>query len=135
MKRILLTVVLIASLVACDKKTEANATNENDTTTSGNVELNAPATPEETSASTEIPKFSSPEIQKVADDYAKFVNEYAEAYKSGDTSKIQNLVSMQAEWATKLQSSMKNMTPEDLKAWTDYMQKLSQKMTDAAMTK
>ena len=86
----------------------------------------APASAE--NASSDLPKFSSPEIQKVAEEYSAFVNESVAASKSGDAAKIQALSAKAQEWATKSQTAMAKMTPEDVKLWTDYYTKLSQKM-------
>lgn len=131
MKKILLTAVLVGSLIACDKKAEtADAPAPETTTETPTPETPAPA---ETPANTNDVKFSNPEVQKVADEYATFVKEYVEAYKAGDATKIQDLVKKQQEWATKLTTAATSMTPDDAKAWGEYMQKLSEEMTAAAM--
>lgn len=127
MKKILLTAILVGSLVACDKKAESTDSPAPEANTTETA-----VTPE-ASANTNTVKFSNPEVQKVADEYATFVKEYVAAYKSGDATKIADLAKKQQEWTTKLTSSMSAMTPEDVKVWTEYMQKLSEEMTAAAM--
>lgn len=127
MKKILLTAILVGSLVACDKKAESTDSPAPEASTTETA-----VTPE-ASANTNTVKFSNPEVQKVADEYATFVKEYVAAYKSGDATKIADLAKKQQEWTTKLTSSMSAMTPEDVKVWTEYMQKLSEEMTAAAM--
>lgn len=127
MKKILLTAILVGSLVACDKKAESTDSPAPEASTTETA-----VTPE-ASANTNTVKFSNPEVQKVADEYATFVKEYVAAYKSGDATKIADLAKKQQEWTTKLTSSMSSMTPEDVKVWTEYMQKLSEEMTAAAM--
>lgn len=127
MKKILLTAILVGSLVACDKKAESTDSPAPEASTTETA-----VTPE-ASANTNTVKFSNPEVQKVADEYATFVKEYVAAYKSGDATKIADLAKKQQEWTTKLTNSMSSMTPEDVKVWTEYMQKLSEEMTAAAM--
>lgn len=133
MKKILLTAVLVASLVACDKKAETTDSAPTETSNTETQATETQASNDSSADSSSSAKFSSPEVQKVADEYATFVKEYVEAYKSGDATKIHDLAKKQQEWATKLQSSMSSMTPEDVKVWTEYMQKLSEEMTAATM--
>ena len=116
--------VLWRSVTACKK--EAKSTDS--ATTEKTTENNGEASASNENASSDLPKFSSPEIQKFAEDYSAFINETAAAAKSGDVAKIQELTKKAQEWATKSQTEMAKMTPEDAKLWTEYYTKLSQKM-------
>lgn len=135
MKKLLLTAILAASFVACDKKAETPTDANTTEPTTAETPAETPTKTEEPTAATSTPKFSSPEVQKVADEYAAFVKEYIAAYKSGDATKIQALVAKQQEWGTKMSSAMTSMTPDDVKAWTDFTQQLGKEMSDAAMAK
>ena len=129
MKKFIFPLAVFAiSLTACKQETKVEeskpATEE--TSSEKPAETEAPASTE--SASSDLPKFSSPEVQKFAEEYSAFVNESLEASKSGDATKVQELATKSQEWATKSQEAMAKMTPEDVKLWTDYYTKLSQKM-------
>ena len=85
--------------------------------------------------SSDLPKFSNPEITKFAEEYNTYVKDMMAASKAQDATKIQELSAKAQEWATKAQTAMAKMTPEDQKLWTEYYTKLSQDMTNAAMGK
>ena len=116
------------SLTSCKKEepktTEPTATAEP-----------AAAKAEDVVASSDLPKFSSPEITKFAEEYNTYVKDMMAASKAQDATKIQELSAKAQEWATKAQTAMAKMTPEDQKLWTEYYTKLSQDMTNAAMGK
>ncbi|KFC21918.1 hypothetical protein [Epilithonimonas lactis] len=85
--------------------------------------------------SSDLPKFSDPAITKFAEEYNTYVKDMMAASKAQDATKIQELTAKAQEWATKAQTAMAKMTPEDQKLWTEYYTKLSQDMTNAAMGK
>lgn len=128
MKKFFIPLAIAAiTLTACKKEAKTEETKA--TTEQAAPEGAAVETPASTeSASSDLPKFSSPEVQKFAEEYSAFMNESAAAAKSGDAAKIQALSGKAQEWATKNQAAMAKMTPEDVKLWTDYSTKLSQKM-------
>ena len=79
----------------------------------------------------DVPKFSSPEVQKFAEEYASFYKEVTTAAQSGDAAKIQDMQKKTMEWAQKAQTFTQKMTPEDIQKWTDW----SQKIANSAMGK
>lgn len=124
--------VAVALFASCDnaetKKVEVKDT-ATTVDTKGGV---ATVTTTETTSTTSVPKFSSPEVQTLADDYTKFVNEYVAATKSGDATKLQELATKQQEWATKTAAAASKFTPEDAKLWGEYAQKLATELTGVA---
>ncbi len=86
------------------------------------------AAPAEATASSDVPKFSSPEVQQLANEYGTFMKESYEAAKSGNAAKVQELQAKATEWATKTQAAAAKMTPEDAKLWGEYAQKLATDM-------
>lgn len=108
------------------KTTEAAATVE---------PTEAAAKVEDVVESSDLPKFSDPEITKFAEEYNTYLKDMMAANKAQDATKIQELSAKAQEWARKAQSAMAKMTPEDQKLWTEYYTKLSQDMTNAAMGK
>lgn len=127
MKKIILTFGAVALFCAtsCEKKestkTETPAT-ENTASTDEKTSAEAP----KTINGVEIPKFSNPDAQKFADEYATFMGEMTEASKSGDAAKIQQLAAKSQEWSTKQTEMASKMTAEDAKLWSDFAMKLSQ---------
>lgn len=115
--------IVAVSFTACkeEKKVES-------TTGTEEVSKSAEAPASTANASSDLPKFSTPEVQKFAEEYSAFINESTAAAKSGDAKKIQELTVKSQEWITKSQAVMAKMTPEDAKLWSDYYAKLSQQM-------
>lgn len=119
---------LATSLVACQQNAKTNdstATTEEQTQTSDSI---SEATKEEEKS--DLPKFSSPEVQQFAEEYATYVNESMEAAKSGNAAKIQELATKAQEWATKAQEFSSKMTADDAQLWVDYQSKLAEKLTN-----
>lgn len=79
-------------------------------------------------AASDVPKFSSPEVQALANEYGAFMKESMEAAKSGNAAKMQELQAKATEWATKTQAAAAKMTPEDAKLWGEYATKLATSM-------
>ena len=132
MKKSIFMLGALAALSLTSCKKDAPKTTES-TATVGSTE--AAAKVEDVVESSDLPKFSDPEITKFAEEYNTYVKDMMAASKAQDATKIQELSAKAQEWATKAQSAMAKMTPEDQKLWTEYYTKLSQDMTNAAMGK
>lgn len=76
-----------------------------------------------------IPKFSSPETQKLAEDYTKYINEFISVAKSGDVAKLKELAAKRQEWAAKENEAVSKFTPEDAKLWKEYAENLGRELT------
>ncbi|MCX8020719.1 MAG: hypothetical protein N2747_09525 [Chitinophagaceae bacterium] len=81
-----------------------------------------------------MPKFSDPDIQKMANDANDLVTNYMTAIKNKDMNKMTELANKWTEWANKtVEISTKPASkPEEAKAWSDFRMKLSEKWTEAA---
>lgn len=115
------------SLTSCKKEEPKTTATTNATEAAAKVE--------DVVESSDLPKFSDPAITKFAEEYNTYVKDMMAASKAQDATKIQELTAKAQEWATKAQTAMAKMTPEDQKLWTEYYTKLSQDMTNAAMGK
>lgn len=134
MKKIILSAAIAAIFFASCNQADSKKVEIKDTTTSVDTKGGvAQTTTTETTTTTVVPKFSSSEAQKLADDYTKYVNEYVAAAKSGDATKLQELASKQQEWATKTATEVSKLSAEDAKLWTEYAQKLAQEITANAV--
>lgn len=78
-----------------------------------------------------IPKFSSAETQKLAEEYTKYIKEFITVAKSGDVAKIKELASKRQEWATKENEAVSKFTPEDAKLWKEYAEDLGRELTSS----
>ncbi|MDM1295507.1 hypothetical protein HX021_14550 [Sphingobacterium sp. N143] len=133
MKKMILSAAIAALFLASCNNADSKKVETKDTTMSVDTEDGvAQTTSTETTTTTEVPKFSSPEAQQLAEDYTKYVNEYVSAAKSGDATKLQELAGQQQEWATKTAAAASKLTPEDAKLWSEYAQKLAAELTAGA---
>lgn len=130
MKKLVLSALFASTMlvVSCDKKkgVEETTTTETETTVDAATETQTTTTTTETTL--EVPKFSSPEAQKFAEEYTAYVKEQMEAAKSGDAAKIQELQAKSAEWAKRQTELAAKLTPEDVKLWQEYYAKLAEQM-------
>lgn len=138
MKKLVLSALFASSMlvVSCNKKepvVEEQTTTETTTTTDPVTETETTTTTTETTL--EVPKFSSPEVQKYAEEYTAFVKDQVAAAKSGDAAKVTELQAKAAEWAKKGQTAMAKFTPEDAKLWADYYAKLGEQLQSATTVK
>lgn len=128
MKKLVLSALFASTMlvVSCDNKkgVEETTTTETETTVDPATETQTTTTTTETTL--EVPKFSSPEAQKFAEEYTAFAKEQMEAVKSGDAAKIQELQAKAAEWTKKQTELAAKLTPEDVKLWQEYAMKLAQ---------
>ncbi|TDX83138.1 hypothetical protein [Epilithonimonas xixisoli] len=132
MKKIIFTLGALAALSLTSCKKEEPKTTE---TTPVANSTEAAEKVEDVVSSSDVPKFSDPEITKFAEEYNTYVKDMMAASKAQDAAKIQELSAKAQEWATKSQTAMAKMTAEDQKLWSDYYTKLAQDMTNAAMGK
>lgn len=130
MKKLFLaiTVMGLVTVTSC-KKEEAkveDATEQATEDATTTAEETAEEVDNTTAAVSDIPQFSSPEIQKFAEEYAAYFNEVTEASKSGDAAKIQELSAKSVEWTKKASEWTQKMTAEDAQKWVEWSQKIAQ---------
>ena len=83
----------------------------------------------------DIPNFADPSVTKWAQDYAKFVNDYIDAYKTyktnGDASNSTALQQRSAELQTESQQELTKLESGEQEKFTQFIAICSQKLTDA----
>lgn len=129
MKKVLfaLSVIGLTAMVSC-KKDESKV--EEVTTTEVNSPTEeAPVVEQTTETTVAVPKFSNDEVQKLANEYADYYAQVLAATKAGDATKIKELQTKGAEWATKTQALAAKMTPDDAKKWAEFAQALATAQT------
>lgn len=132
MKRIFIALVLTAGLIACNNKKSEEKTSGKDTTITTNTDTKTEENKEVTTNVNGVPNFSDPEVQKFANDYYTFLQEYKAALK--DPSKAAEMTKTMGEWTNKTtEISMKlAANPEDAKKWADWAIVVSQEFSNAA---
>ncbi len=136
MKKVFAVLALVGVMVACnnkkkeDKKPEGKDTTATTTTTDNTTTTTDNTTTTNTSG---VPTFSDPEVQKFANDYAAFVNEYKAGLK--DPAKLMELTKSMQDWASRASSIGMKLAnnPEEAKKWADWTTAISKELTDAAM--
>lgn len=136
MKKTFLGFAVAAVLMVACNNAENKSTTTGDSAVNESIEhevAKAPSTDVHTHG--DVPKFSSPEIQQLADSYATFYHDYAEAVKSKDVAKLQAYATDAGSWATKAQEAMSKMTAEDVEKWTQWSQKVASELQAASTGK
>ncbi len=132
MKKLLALLALAGVLVSCGNKKKDNPTPTDDTTTT--TTTTTPTETPTTTTTTSVPKFSDPDVQKFADDYAAFITSYKAGM--GDPAKAVELAKSAEEWSKKsTEIAMKLATnPEEAKAFSEWILALANEMMPAAVT-
>ena len=132
MKKLFAILAIAGLMTACkDKKKDEKKADETTTTTPATTTPTENTTPATTSMSG-VPTFSDPEVQKFANDYAAFVQEYKAGMK--DPAKMVALAKSMQDWSGRTTSiGMKLASkPEEAKAWADWLVACSKEMMPAA---
>ena len=131
MKKLFAVLALAGVMVACNNKKKDEKKPEGDTTTitTTTTDENPPVTTTTTTtATTEVPKFSDPEVQKFANDYAAFISEY----KAGmnDPAKLADLSAKMQDWSKRSTDVAMKLAskPEEAKAWADWVMAISKEL-------
>ena len=131
MKRFFAMLALMGILISCNNKKTEEKTSVKDTT----ITNTKTKTDDKTAVTTNtngVPNFSDPDVQKFANDYYAFLQEYKTALK--DPSKAMEMTKNMQEWSGKsTEISMKlAANPAEAKKWADWATVVSQEFADAA---
>lgn len=129
MKKLLPVLFAAAALASCNDSAEKKETAAfKDTTTAATPETKTTTVPSTAAATVEVPKFADADVQKLADEYTAYAKEAATA--SADPAKAAEYQKKATEWAAKIQPVIQKLAskPEEMKKWSEYMQKLAVEM-------
>ena len=79
-----------------------------------------------------VPRFSNQEVQKFAEEYARYYKEILKAVKEKDAVKIAELGQKGQDLAKSAQEKMTKMSAEDAKVWGEWAQKIATEVAAAA---
>jgi len=124
--------LLASTLVSCDstKKTE---TTKDSTEISANGDTVTKVTTKTTeTVKTEVPTFSSEEVNKGLADYTKLKDDYIAAVKSKNAAEIKVISEKYAIWSGKVATWASKLKPDEIQKYSDYVLKLSEEWSKAA---
>jgi hypothetical protein len=131
MKKVILSCTAVAlvtfGLISCGQNKET--TTETTTTETTTTEASKPA---ETTSS-DAPTFSNEEVNKGLAEYKSMINDYVAALESKDQAKAADLTTKAQAISANMSSWVTKLKPEETQKFTEYMTKLSQEWSAAAM--
>jgi hypothetical protein len=137
MKKLLSILAVAVIMVSCNNKKseEKSATTDTtvkttETTTGGDQTTTTTTTT--TTNNQGVPSFSDPEVQKFANDYAAFLDEYKKGLK--DPARMADLTKSMQDWSSRSQSIGMKLAnnPDEAKKWADWIMVVSQEFSKAA---
>lgn len=124
--------LLATTLVSCDstKKTET-------TKDSSKIAVNGDTVTKVTTTTTEtiktdVPTFSSEEVNKGLAEYSKLKDEYVAALKSKNAAEIKAISDKYTVWANKATGWASKLKPDEIQKYSEYMIKVSEDWAKAA---
>ena len=125
MKKLFAVLAIVGVMTSCKSKKKEEVKPADNTTTTTTTTTTTDNT---TATVSGVPTFSDPEVQKFANDYAAFVQQY----KAGmsDPTKLAELSKTMTDWSTRASSIGLKLAqhPEEAKAWSDWMVACSKEM-------
>lgn len=129
MKKLFAVLALAGVMASCNnKKKDEEKKPEGDTTTTQTTTPPAENTTVDNTAPAGVPKFSDPEVQKFANDYATFMTEYKTAMS--DPAKAADMAAKMQDWSKRSTDIGMKLAakPEEAKAWADWVMSLTKDM-------
>jgi hypothetical protein len=134
MKKVFAFLVLAGLLTACNNKAKTTEEKKDSVTNTNTVtppaDNNTATTPP---ASSDIPSFTDPDVQKWVNDYTTYVTTYVAAYTSKDPVKIAAVSSQVQQWGQQTAGVLTKLAgkPDEAKKLNDYLQALANRMNEA----
>jgi hypothetical protein len=127
--------LLASTLVSCDstKKTETT-TDSSEISASGDT-IKKVTTKTTEIVKTDVPTFSSEEVNKGLAEYTKLKDEYVEAVKSKNATEIKAINDKYTTWANQATGWAAKLKPDEIQKYSDYVLKLSEEWATAAKEK
>ncbi|WP_106791096.1 hypothetical protein [Aquimarina sp. Aq78] len=129
MKKVILNLSLVIAILAVSCKSETKS----DTSVSKDeVEKVEEKTEENTSSQSAngVPNFSDKKVQEYVNSYEAYIEEYKKAVESKDMTAFASLGEQGQKLGTQAQEVMGNLSADDVKKLSDYMQKKSAQLQE-----
>lgn len=131
MKKVILSLSLVAAVLVVSCKNEVKSDTK---VASENTESTETTEKREDNTSTkstsEVPSFSDEKVQEYVNAYEAYIEDYKKAVESKDMTAFASLGEKGQNLGTKAQEVMGNLSAEDVKKLSDYMQKKSAQLQE-----
>lgn len=131
MKKVILSLSLVAAVLVVSCKNEVKSDTK---VASENAESTETTEKREDNTSTkstsEVPSFSDEKVQEYVNAYEAYIEDYKKAVESKDMTAFASLGEKGQNLGTKAQEVMGNLSAEDVKKLSDYMQKKSAQLQE-----
>ena len=124
--------LLASTLVSCESTKKTETTKESSEISANGDTVTKITTKTTETVKTDVPTFSSEEVNKGLAEYAKLKDEYVAAVKSKNAAEIKALSDKYTAWANQATGWASKLKPDEIQKYSDYMLKLSEEWTKAA---
>jgi len=124
--------LLASTLVSCESTKKTETTKDSSEISANGDTITKITTKTTETVKTDVPTFSSEEVNKGLAEYAKLKDEYVAAVKSKNAAEIKALSDKYTAWANQATGWASKLKPDEIQKYSDYMLKLSEEWTKAA---
>ena len=124
--------LLASTLVSCESTKKTETTKDSSEISANGDTITKITTKTTETVKTDVPTFSSDEVNKGLAEYAKLKDEYVAAVKSKNAAEIKALSDKYKAWANQATGWASKLKPDEIQKYSDYMLKLSEEWTKAA---
>ena len=124
--------LLTASLVSCDSTKKTETTKDSSTVSANGDTVTKVTTKTTETVKTDVPTFSSEEVNKGLAEYSKLKDEYVTALKTKNATEIKAISEKYTVWAGQAATWAGKLKPDEIQKYSDYVLKLSEEWSKAA---
>ncbi len=124
--------LLAATLVSCESTKKTETTKDSSEISANGDTITKTTTKTTETVKTDIPTFSSEEVNKGLAEYTKLKDEYVAAVKSKNATEIKAINDKYTAWANQATGWAAKLKPDEIQKYSEYMIKLSEEWAKAA---
>jgi hypothetical protein len=136
MKNTLLSIaaagLLASTLVSCESTKKTETTKDSSEISANGDTITKITTKTTETVKTDVPTFSSEEVNKGLAEYSKLKDEYVAALKSKNAAEIKAISDKYTVWANKATGWASKLKPDEIQKYSEYMIKVSEDWAKAA---
>lgn len=137
MKKTICAVAAIAlsavTLVSCENTRKTETTKDSNTVSANGDTITKVTTKTTETVKTDIPSFSSEEVNKGLAEYAKLKDDYVAALKTQNAAELKVISEKYTVWANQATTWASKLKPDEIQKYSDYVLKLSEEWSKAAI--
>ena len=124
--------LLATTLVSCDSTKKTETTKDSSEISANGDTVKKVTTKTTEIVKTDVPTFSSEEVNKGLAEYSKLKDEYVAAVKSKNAAEIKAISDKYTVWANKATGWASKLKPDEIQKYSEYMIKVSEDWAKAA---